>query len=68
VRMTDFDGWKKALAGRANVVCKSYPALNHLFVAGDGPSTPAEYAKPGHTADEVIQDIADWVQAQKTRS
>jgi hypothetical protein len=40
---------------------KSYPALNHLFVAGEGKSLPAEYAKPGHVAPQVIDDIAKFV-------
>ncbi len=44
VTMTDFDGWKKGLAGHANVTFKSYPTLNHLFIAGSGPATAAEFA------------------------
>jgi dienelactone hydrolase len=63
VRMTDFDGWEKALKNRRNVTLKSYPALNHLFIAGSGPGSPAEYDQPGHVADEVIQDIAEWIQS-----
>jgi fermentation-respiration switch protein FrsA (DUF1100 family) len=64
VRMTDFDGWKKALGGRANATLKSYPSLNHLFITGNGPGAPAEYAQPGHVSDEVLQDIADWILAR----
>jgi hypothetical protein len=63
VRMADFEGWKKALGRRRNVTLKSYPALNHLFIAGSGPSAPQEYAKPGHVAEEVIRDIGEWVLA-----
>ncbi len=61
VSMADFAGWKKALGGRRGVVLKSYPALNHLFAAGKGRSTPAEYEKPGHVAAEVVEDIAAFV-------
>lgn len=61
VRMADFEGWKKALAGRSNVTFKSYPALYHLFIAGTGPSTPAEYQQPGHVSEEVIADVAAWI-------
>ena len=61
VRMVDFEGWQKALAGRPNVTFKSYPALNHLFIAGAGPSTPAEYDQPGHVSEDVIADIAGWI-------
>jgi dienelactone hydrolase len=59
----DFAGWKRALAGRSDVTFKSYPSLNHLFVTGEGPSTPAEYAKPAHVAQQVVDDIAGWVKS-----
>lgn len=61
VTMKDFDAWKAALAGRKNVTLKSYPSLNHLFVAGKGKSRPEEYSYPGHVAQEVVDDIAAWV-------
>jgi dienelactone hydrolase len=64
VRMTDFEAWKNALAGRKNATLKSYPALNHLFMPGSGPGAPEEYTRPGHVADEVIQDIAEWIQSR----
>jgi dienelactone hydrolase len=61
VRMQDFDLWKAGLGGKKNVTMRSYPKLNHLFVAGEGQSTPAEYDQPGHVAPEVIGDIARWM-------
>lgn len=61
VTKEDFDGWKQALEGRASVTLKLYPNLNHLFVAGEGKSTPAEYEKPGHVDAQVMDDIAAWV-------
>ncbi len=61
VTAADFQGWKDALGARADVEFKSYPKLDHLFIAGDGPITPAEYKKPGHVAAEVIDDIAGWI-------
>jgi dienelactone hydrolase len=57
----EFDAWKTAMAGRNSVAVKSYPALNHLFVAGEGKSTEEEYRKPGHVSAEVIDDIAKFV-------
>jgi fermentation-respiration switch protein FrsA (DUF1100 family) len=63
VTMIDFQGWKDGLAGRDNVTFKSYEDLNHLFLSGEGPSSPAEYQTPGHVAGQVISDIADWIQA-----
>jgi dienelactone hydrolase len=61
VTMAEFEKWKTALAGRTNVTFRSYPALNHLFIAGTGKSLPAEYTTPGHVADDVVRDIAAWI-------
>jgi dienelactone hydrolase len=58
VTMKDFALWKTALGARKEVTLRSFPALNHLFVAGEGKSTEAEYRKPGHVAPEVIDEIA----------
>jgi dienelactone hydrolase len=63
VTMADFDGWKKALAGRSNVRLKSYPKLNHLFMEGEGKAKPEEYQKAGHVSREVVDDVAAWVKA-----
>ncbi len=61
VTMKDFALWKAALGGRKNVVFRTYPQVNHLFVAGVGKSSPAEYDKPGHVAEVVVDDIANWI-------
>jgi dienelactone hydrolase len=61
VAATDFEAWKKALAGVPGVTFKSYPGLNHLFVAGTGAPNPEEYMKPGHVAPEVVADLAAWI-------
>jgi dienelactone hydrolase len=61
VAQADLQGWKSALAGHRNVTIKTYPALNHLFIAGEGKSTPAEYERPGHVSASVIADIAGWI-------
>jgi uncharacterized protein len=53
--------WRAALAGRDGVTVREYPALNHLLLAGSGPSKPAEYSQPGHVAPEVVKDLAAWV-------
>ena len=57
----ELDLWKAALAGRKDAAFQTFPALNHLFVAGEGKSTQAEYRKPGHVAPEVIDTIAKWI-------
>jgi uncharacterized protein len=61
VTMTDFNLWRAALASNPNVTFRSFPSLNHLFLSGQGPSTPAEYAQAGHVDSEVIDQIAGWV-------
>jgi dienelactone hydrolase len=61
VTMPEFEKWKAALAGRSGVTFRSYPALNHLFIAGTGKSLPAEYATPSHIAEDVIRDVAVWI-------
>lgn len=61
VTEVDFDGWKKGLGSRPDTTFTLYPKLNHLFAAGEGKSTPAEYEQPTRVAEPVIQDIADWI-------
>ena len=61
VTMEDFKKWNAALGGRSNVTLKSYPGLNHLFIAGTSRSTPLEYDQLGHVDERVIDDIASWI-------
>ncbi len=63
VTMAEFARWKAALGSRPDVTFHSYPGLNHLFIAGSGKITPAEYSVPGAVAEEVVRDIADYVLA-----
>jgi dienelactone hydrolase len=57
----DYPGWQKALEGKSSATLKLYPRLFHLFIEGEGPSTPQEYMVEGHVSAEVIQDIAAWI-------
>lgn len=61
VTLADFAGWKKALAGKKNARLKSYPTLNHLFMAGKGKATSEEYDTAGHVDEVVVNDIAAWI-------
>jgi len=67
VTTADFEGWRSALASRSNAHLKLYPDLNHLFIAGEGTSTPAEYQTAGHVAEEVVADIAAWIAGSARR-
>ncbi len=60
----DFPAWQKALGNKRNARLKLYPKLFHLFIEGEGPSTPQEYLVEGHVSTEVIQDIADWIKEE----
>ena len=64
VTMVDFAMWKQALAGNRDVTARDYPTLDHHYVAGDQPSTPAQLAAGGHAAPAVIEDLAAWVKAR----
>ncbi len=61
VTKKDFEGWKKGLENRENVTFRFYPGLNHLFVTGEGKSTPDEYMQEGHVSGKVIMDITGWI-------
>jgi uncharacterized protein len=60
----DLARWKAALGERPDVTIHVYPAHNHLFTAGSGPSTPAEYEPAQHVDSAVIADIADWIDSR----
>jgi uncharacterized protein len=57
----DLARWRAALDGCREVTIKVYPEFNHLFVAGSGPPSPAEYEPAQHVDPAVITDIAEWI-------
>ncbi len=61
VTMTDFDLWKKALSDKPKNTFISYPALNHLFLKGEGKSMPSEYETQGNVEEKVVTDISEWI-------
>jgi dienelactone hydrolase len=61
VTMTDFARWNETFYWNASVTLKTYPMLNHLFIAGTGAPTNVEYSVEGHVAEEVVADIATWI-------
>ncbi len=56
--------WQRALDGRPDVTIRVYPADNHLFFPGSGPSTPAEYEPVQHMDPQVVSDLADWLKGR----
>lgn len=59
---TDWNLWSQALSGTATL--RHYSQLNHLGIAGDGPSSIEEYNRPGHVETTLINDVAGWIKAQ----
>ncbi len=57
----DLARWRAGLGARTDVTIRTYPADNHMFFPGVGPSTPADYEPPQHVDAAVIADIADWL-------
>ncbi|WP_145949942.1 alpha/beta fold hydrolase [Paenibacillus sp. Y412MC10] len=65
VPMHEFEQWKEALKGRADVEYKSFPKVNHLLAEYDGLSTGSEYAQPSNVTPAIIDTIANWIDKQK---
>jgi dienelactone hydrolase len=59
----DIRHWQDGLSGAPRVKVETFPALNHLFIAGEGKPNPAEYATPGHVDQAVVSAIADFVES-----
>jgi len=61
VTATDLARWSAAVSGKSWAIVRELPELNHLLEAGSGPSTPAEYQRPGHVDAAAVTAIADWI-------
>ena len=59
----DWQLLKRGLRG-ARFTFHHYPTLNHLGIAGQGPSSLAEYQTPGKVSEQLIGDIASWIHAR----
>ncbi|MFD8691481.1 alpha/beta hydrolase family protein [Streptomyces sp. NPDC059651] len=57
----DLTHWQRALAERPDVVIRVHPDADHFFFGGREPSTPAQYARPGHVDVAVVDEIAGWL-------
>ncbi len=63
VTQEDFHIWQDALRGRSDVQFILYPGLSHLFmpVEGGQKATPTTYTVADHVAQEVVDEIGDWI-------
>jgi len=57
----DLSRWQAGLPGRRDVTIRIYPADNHFFFPGAGPSSPAELDRPHHLDPQLVADINDWL-------
>jgi dienelactone hydrolase len=57
----DLARWQAGLAQRPDVTIRIYDADDHMFFAGAGKSTPADYERPQHVDAAVVAGIADWL-------
>jgi uncharacterized protein len=57
----DLSRWRAGLDSRPNVTVRVYPADNHFFFPGTGPSSPAELPAAQHLDAEVVADVSGWV-------
>ena len=57
----DYPLWQEALAGRDNVTFCLYEGLNHLMMPTQGLRDTSEYIAPSHVREDVIADIAAFV-------
>lgn len=64
VTQEDWKLWEAALSELPNCTLRVLPKLNHLFMAGEGRSTPKEYLEVGHVDEELIEVIEHWVKAR----
>jgi len=65
VTAPDWSRWNAAFARDPRATIRHYPVLNHLFVAGKGAPSMAEYATPGHVDALVTANIADWIKGNR---
>ena len=64
VPFSEYLNWKTTLKDNTNYQFLSFQKLNHMFLEGEGKSTPEEYATRNNVPDYVIDEITKWIKAQ----
>ena len=62
VTMKDFEIWQESFGKKENWQMISYPGLTHAFVPGKKTEGAAVYARDGKVQEQVILDIAAFIQ------
>ena len=55
--------WENALHGKPNISFKEYKGLSHLYMPAGNTPSPADYFGEGHMTEDVIEDIAAFINA-----
>lgn len=58
----DIEHWQEGLKGVDHVRVETFPALNHLFIAGTGKPNKQEYGEPGHVDVKVIDAMTAFIE------
>jgi dienelactone hydrolase len=58
----DIEHWQEGLKGVAHVHIDTFPALNHLFIAGTGKPNAQEYNIPSHVDQQVIDAMSSFIE------
>lgn len=61
VGRVDAETWKKFASDHKDAKHRYYDKLNHLLVAGEGPSSPNEYGQTANVDEELVRDLAEWI-------
>ncbi|HZJ03059.1 MAG TPA: alpha/beta fold hydrolase, partial [Thermoleophilia bacterium] len=61
----DESAWRSAFADEGRVHIEQLANLNHLFMSGSGPSSPAEYEQADNVDLLVIQRVSAWIRAMR---
>ena len=57
----DFEDWRTGLRNKPDATLRVDEKLDHLFIAGEGPSTALDYNTPGHVDEQVVREISQWI-------
>lgn len=61
----DFGRWQQAFSHDPRVTLKEYPTLSHLMTPVSASRQSTDPGSPAHVDPQVIEDIAQWMLAQK---
>lgn len=64
VPITEKRLWEARVGTRPNTTLVEFPSVSHLMIDGKGSMSPAEYQKPGHVSQDVIDRVAGWIKAR----